>query len=371
MAGLMSSRFGEFLGVGYLAEMNRTTPPSPIRRSLALIVRFAVPMAIIGWLLWSIESEQWAELREQKKDFGVLAAALGVALLALATSFVRWGLLVRCQGIPLSMLEAFRLGAIGFLLSFVSVGSVGGDLFKAVFLARRSPGKRVEAVASVIVDRGSGLFGLLLIASLALLFAPPVAAAEDRETLRQMGRGATLLMGVGVAVTAVLVVGGRSIDRFVQQVAKLRLIGPPLARAAQPLRAFHTHPWGFANSVLLSVGVQSLFAVSVFLVAAGLYGGKQSIPTLAEHFVIVPFGMLASALPIAPAGLGLFEFAVEWGYRVVPAMDTKASGTMVALVFEFVKLLLAIVGIIFYWTAGREVQQSIEEESRLESGGES
>lgn len=341
--------------------MNRSSPPSPLRRSLTVIAKFTVPIAIIAWLIWSIQPEQWEELREQKKQFGLLLAALSVALLALAASFVRWGLLVRCQGIPLSMLEALRLGAIGFLLSFVSVGSVGGDLFKAIFLARRSPGKRVEAVASVFVDRGSGLFGLLLIASLALLFAPPVAAAEDRETLRQMGRGATLLMGVGVVVIAILVLGGRSIDRLVQRSARVRWIGPYLARAALPLRAFHTHPWGFVISVLLSIIVQSLFATSVYLIAAGLYGGKEAIPTLAEHFIIVPFGMLVSALPIAPAGLGVFEAVVEWGYRVVPGVATKASGTMVALVFEFVKLVLAVVGVIFYWTAGRDVRESIEE----------
>lgn len=365
-----SGRFGEALRVSYLVEMNRSTPASPLRRSLGFIVKFTVPVAIIAWLLWSIEPEQWEELRGQQKHVGLLVAALSLALLALATSFVRWGLLVRCQGIPLSLVETLRLGAIGFLLSFVSVGSVGGDLFKAIFLARRSPGKRVEAVASVIVDRGSGLFGLLLIASLALLFAPPVAAAEDRETLRQMGRGATLLMGLGAVLTAVLVLGGRSIDRLVQGASRLRLVGPYLARGALPLRAFHTHPWGFANSVVLSVVVQSLFAASVYLIAAGLYGGKQAIPTLTEHFIIVPFGMLASSLPIAPAGLGLFEAAVEWGYRVVPAIVTKASGTMVALVFEFVKVVLAVAGVIFYWTAGREVRKSIEESETEEASGE-
>ncbi len=71
------------------------------------------------------------------------------------------------------MLEAFRLGSICFLLSFVSAGSVGGDLFKAVFLARRRPGKRVEAVASVLVDRGVGLYGLLLVVAAALLLRDP------------------------------------------------------------------------------------------------------------------------------------------------------------------------------------------------------
>ena len=71
------------------------------------------------------------------------------------------------------MLEAFRLGSICFLLSFVSPGSVGGDVFKAIFLAQRRPGKRIEAVASVLVDRGVGLYRLLLLVAAALVLTNP------------------------------------------------------------------------------------------------------------------------------------------------------------------------------------------------------
>ena len=325
--------------------------------ALVAVAKFAVPAAIIGYLLWRIEPQQWQELREQPKDYWLLVAALAVAMGAMAISFARWCLLVRCQGIELSMLEAFRLGAICFLLSFVSAGSVGGDLFKAIFLARRRPGKRVEAVASVLVDRGCGLYALILLVSVGLLLANPVDRGDGAFGLGQIKLVTGVLFGVGTIVLAILVLGGKRVDRWITRLGSKGGLGAIVARIGPPLRMFHAHPVAFGVAILMSIGVQAALVLSVYLIARGLYA---SPPTLLEHAVIVPIGMLASALPITPAGIGVFEAAIQSLYSIVPATPTEASGTLVALVFEIVKVLMAILGTVFYWTANEEVRESLE-----------
>ncbi|TWT98799.1 lysylphosphatidylglycerol synthase transmembrane domain-containing protein [Neorhodopirellula pilleata] len=329
-----------------------------LKTILLNLAKFMVPMVIIGYLLWRMDPEDWERLRERSISYPVLAAAWGVALIAIILSFVRWWVLVRCQGIALSLIESLRLSSICFLLSFVSVGSVGGDLFKAVFLARRSPGQRVEAVASVVVDRGSGLYGLLLLVVLGLMMR------ESSDTFEFNGIGINdikwlvgILATVGTFVLAFLVFGGRVVDRMIKRLSNVALIGPAIVKIGPPLRTFHVHPWAFGLSLLMSVGVQGLLVVSLCLIANAMYA---SPPTFAEHFVIVPIGMLASALPITPAGVGVLEATIETLYHLVPARVTDASGTLVALVFELVKVVLAIMGTIFYWTAGKEVQASLE-----------
>lgn len=328
------------------------------KTAVVTFAKFAFPAIIIGYLVWRIEPAQWDQLSSQPKDYPLLAAALLVALFAMSLSFARWCVLVRAQGIKLSMLEAFRLGSIGFLLSFVSAGSVGGDLFKAIFLAKRRPGKRVAAVASVFVDRGSGLYGLLLLVAAGLLLSSPPAEAASAVGMEQIKLAVTILIGVGTAVLAVLILGGRGVDRLITWGGTLPVIGGAVKTIGPPLRMFHHHPIAFAVSVLMSVGVQGLLVISMVLIARGLY---PSPPTLAEHFIIVPIGMLASALPITPAGIGVLEGAIELMYRTVPAVPTEASGTLVALVFEIVKVVMAVIGTVFYWTAGAEVRESLEE----------
>ncbi|WP_367302564.1 lysylphosphatidylglycerol synthase transmembrane domain-containing protein [Allorhodopirellula heiligendammensis] len=322
------------------------------------IGKFVAPVLIIGYLLWRMPASNWQQLSERPINYPVLAAALGVAMVALFVSFLRWWMLVRCQGIPLSLLESLRLSSICFLLSFVSAGSVGGDLFKAVFLARRSPGKRVAAVASVFVDRGSGMYGLLLLVSVGLIMRESTDPFEFNglsiENIKWIVGG---LLGTGTAVLLLLVLGGKIVDRVIQQLSGAAMVGPLIEKIGPPLRAFHHHPWAFGLSLLMSVCVQGCFVVSMYLIATSMYAAP---PTLAEHFVIVPIGMLASALPITPAGIGVLEVTIETLYHLVPARATDASGTLVALVFELVKLVIAGIGTVFYWTAGKDVQESLE-----------
>ncbi|MDE0874938.1 MAG: lysylphosphatidylglycerol synthase transmembrane domain-containing protein [Acidimicrobiales bacterium] len=331
---------------------------SAFKPSFALnAAKFLLPAVIIGILVWRIEPDQWQQLTDQPKHYGLLFAAFLIALMGMCLSFSRWCILVRCQGIELSMLEAFRLGSICFLLSFVSVGSLGGDLFKAIFLARRRPGKRVEAVASVIVDRGSGLYGLLLLVVCGTLLLQPAEVGESVEGLNELKFAACALFGLGTLVLLILVLGGGSVDRMISWGSTWRGVGPMIARVGPSLRAFHAHPFAFGASLLMSVGVQSLFAISVYLVARSLY---TNAPNLTEHFVIVPLGMLAAALPITPAGIGVWEGAIAWLYKMVPAVPTAASGTLVALVFDMIRMLLAFFATVFYWTANEEVRQSLE-----------
>jgi uncharacterized membrane protein YbhN (UPF0104 family) len=327
-------------------------------KSLLVVAKFVIPTAIILFLYFNIPAEKWEQLAAQPKNYWLLAAALAVALGAISLSFSRWWLLVRCQKIELSLVAAFRLGAIGYLLSFVSAGSVGGDVFKAIFLARRRPGKSIAAVASVLVDRACGLFGLVMLVAITLMIAPPQAAADNSADIHAIRFWTFAMATVGTGGLLVLVLGGRQVDQFMTRAAAVPIVGPIVAKIGPPLRMFHEHPIALWVALLMSLGVHACFTLSVYLIARGLYIDP---PTLAEHYIIVPIGLLASALPITPAGLGIFEGAIHWLYEIVPAEPTSASGVLVALVFQMVKVGVAVIGTIFYWTAGEDVRQSIEQ----------
>lgn len=335
------------------------------------IVKFTLPAVIIGFLVAQMEPDQWTQLAEQEKNYPLLVSALLVAIFSLCVSFIRWCILVRCQGIELSMLEAFRLGAIGYLLSFVSAGSVGGDVFKAAFLAKRRPGKRLEAVASVVVDRGCGLFALMLIVAIGLLFVEPRApSAGDTSAggeLEQIQRVTYILVAVGTLILSGLVFGGKSVDRLIARLDGKGWLGRIMSRVAPPLRMFHSHPIAFAASILLSLVVQAAFPISLFMIAKSLF---SDAPSLAEHYVIVPVAMLASALPITFAGIGVLEAAIDSLYQWVPNVPTAASGFLVGLVFEIVRLVIAVIGTIFYWTANAEVRESLAEAEVLQHAQE-
>lgn len=322
------------------------------------MVKILVPTVILGLLISWITPEQRQALYEQPKDYRLLFAALVLSLVALSVSITRWCCLVRCQGIKLSLIEAHRLGMIGYLLNFVSAGTVGGDFFKAIFLARQCPGHRVQAVTSVVVDRALGLYGLLLLALAAFTFGGDIGSGQVSEELSQLRIMTAVLAGLGAAGLAVLVFGGRLVDRLLDAVAKLPMIGALTVKVVSPVRQYSEHPWTLCLSLIMSLCVHGLLSSSLFVIAISLY---DDAPTLIQHMIIVPISMLAGALPISPAGLGVFEATFDAMYKVVPSEPTLASGTIVALFYLLIRILIAFLGTVFYWTAGDDVRSSIQE----------
>lgn len=332
------------------------------RRLLVTVLKSAVLLAILAWLLYSLDHAQLAALREQSVDWLRLGAGAGLALCCTLLTFVRWYLLVRALELPFRLADAFRLGCLGYLLNFVAFGSVGGDLFKAIALARRQAGRRTEAVATVALDRAVGLYSLLVVASLAILLSGHRITAPVVKAVCQLTLLATL---AGSVVVVVLLAPGARRLAWLRAAARLPGLGSLVNRLADALDMYRGKRRLLAIIAGLSLTVHLVFSLALYLVGASLF---PQHPTLAEHYVIVPLSVVAGALPFTPAGLGTFEAAMRELYRLVPA-QSGGDGFVVALVFRLITVLIAAVGAVYYWLGRRDVavvlREAKEEEAEL------
>ena len=178
----------------------RRNPGLTLKRYLITFLKFALPLAIIAWLLASVPADQYQQFKSRPKNWPLLLAALVVVFCAVSLTFVRWYLLVRALGLRFRLLDAFRLGFLGYLFNFVSVGSVGGDLFKAFFIAREQPGRRAEAVATVLVDRVVGVYALVLLTSAVICLGGIPNANRDVAAICHLTLVVAALGVVGIAV---------------------------------------------------------------------------------------------------------------------------------------------------------------------------
>jgi uncharacterized membrane protein YbhN (UPF0104 family) len=129
------------------------------------------------------------------------------------------------------------------------------------------------------------------------------------------------------------------------------------------------------KSILLAaLGLSALVAVffisSYYLVARGL---PVHAPSFTEHLMIVPVAGLVGAIPITPSGLGTLELAVEELYKAVPGGGgvERGDGTLVALTRRMTELAVALLGLVFFLTHRREVEEVYAEaEEEWSSGGE-
>jgi glycosyltransferase 2 family protein len=316
------------------------------------ILKLGLPLALFVYLLWRVDRADYQAFLSQPKRWDLLALAQLIALAATVFSFVRWRLLVRAFDIPFSLTEAMRLGFLGYLLNFISFGSVGGDVFKAILVARGKPEKRPEAVASVLVDRAFGLLGLVVLAWCSLSFL----GENLRPVLVGIRRGAGVVALVSILALLFAVYAGRWFEGLINWLEKLPLVGEALARMTRAVRLLRRSPATIPLLLGMAIGIHAMLTITVFLVSHGVY---ESAPTLNEHFMVIPPGMAAGTLPLAPGGIGVQEGAIAGMFQQLPNLPDSFEGIIVATVYRLITIAIAGIGAAYYFAShGREFRQA-------------
>jgi uncharacterized membrane protein YbhN (UPF0104 family) len=334
--------------------------PSRIRRTLVALAKVALALALLAYLLNQARAhDTFAKLVEQPKNWRLLLAGLASTLTATSLTFVRWHLLIQAVGIRTRLLDTMRLGALGYALNFVSLGSIGGDLFKAIFLAHGQRGRRTEAVATVVADRALGLMTFLILASLGIL----VADLFDRASPALTALCNAILVTATAAVTGVaimLLVPYLSGPRMISWAHELPLVGPTASRVIATVATYRNKKPVLAAAAAVSFTANIFNISAVYLVASGL---PIERPTYQEHFVIVPVSNMVGAIPATPNGLGTREAAVDLLYHTVPRNQhiDEGVGTMVALAHRVTEMTVAVLGLIYYLSHRRQVREVYHE----------
>lgn len=334
-----------------------------MKRTLINLAKYGVSFAIVAYLVYDAQRDKtFATIRDSPKDWRLFALAWAACMAAACLTFVRWFYLVRALALPFRMSDAFRLGFLGYLLNFVSLGNVGGDLFKAVFIAREQKGKRAEAVATVVVDRVIGLYVLFVVAAAAILVTGLLGS--DIEEVRVISRVTILCTVLGAVFIGALLIPGVTQGRMSALLSGLPRVGYIFGRLLGAIRMYRARLGVIALACAISVVVHILNTVGIYLVARGLPG---DVPSLGMHFIIVSLGMVAGALPLPLSGFGAFEGALDFLYRAVTggAETPRAQGLVVAFGYRAITIVIALVGVCFYLRSRRDVAAALEEAEHI------
>lgn len=328
------------------------------RRTTVTILKIAMAIAILSYLVIQ-GRDGFVRLSERSLAWPFLAAAFLFSIAMATLSFVRWHILVRALDIHVRLVDSLRLGALGFALNFVSPGSIGGDFFKAVFLAHGHPGQRTEAVATVMADRIVGLLTQLAMASCGILATGLLYIGSPAiHVLCRFILIATITGWVGFSIT--MIISGFSGGRIADRAANIPVVGKTTSRLLGTIHAYRQHIPMLLAAFCVSALVALCFVTTFYLVARGL---EIDAPPWSQHVVIVPVAGMVSAIPLTPSGLGTMEFAVEELYKAMPngASIHKGDGTLVGLGRRMTDIVVALAGIAFYISHRREVDEVLAE----------
>lgn len=332
-----------------------------MKKFIITSLKIGISVALIVYLVWDAKQGKdgvnvFANLRDQDKNWLMLAGAWAFCTAAVLLTFVRWWYLVRALDVPCRFADAIRISFWGYLFNLAPLGIVGGDLVKAVMLAHQHPQYRAKAVASVLFDRLIGLYLLFIVASSAILLTG--FWDIQVEKIHSICYVTFIITAVGTVGFGLMFVPGVLDGRFAQALGRLPRVGHTIAGLIEAVALYRRKPIVLLVSSAISVGVHCLFATGIYLIARGLPGDVLS---LSSHFVIWP---LSSAVGVFPLPLGPTEFVLDSLYTLVPQVGVtipKGQGLVVALCYRFITLLIAALGIFYYVGNRREVVDVIHD----------
>ncbi len=295
------------------------------------LAKASLGLAVFAWVVYSgrVSFEHIS-----RDDLWLIAGGFAVLLLLPVVGWIRWWAVVRAQGIPLGLFEAFKLQLIGVFFNAFLLGSVGGDALKVYYLAKGAGSeKKAAAVMTVGLDRFYGVLALFILMGSQIPFAWGVIASGGKiATLLGVVVGIYLLGFVAVGLLLIPRLRKRRCRRFTRWTAtggfKAKL-AHALDRADEAMQATVRKP----RTTLFCVGVSFVGHMST-IVAFYLFGralGSGNVG-FTKYIVLAPLALAVTGLPILPmGGLGAGEFFASAVFVAVANVGKAFGGTVLFL----------------------------------------
>lgn len=259
--------------------------------ALAIVLFIFYKKVNIRELLVNLRGMHWGSLLLCGVAYGIL----------FCLSARRWLTLVRVQGIVIPYTRLLRIYFIGLFFNNILLGSMGGDLVKAIFLARAFPSRREGAVVSVAFDRVTGFITFFAIGFIGLLL--------NWGNPRLHATSALFLLFLLVAVAGLCLLYRRDLLGRIPYLKRMLARLPfeeNIRTMYEALYAYRHHGAAVREALLISCALQ-LGTIVIVLDLARMLG--MAGVTYSHLLLLVPVIGTILSIPITPSGWGTGELA--------------------------------------------------------------
>jgi uncharacterized protein (TIRG00374 family) len=314
------------------------------RRFLSLALKIAVSIALLVLLFTRVDVDRlWAGARRASLPW--LAAALVVWTLNVAASTWRWHLLLQAQDVRMPRRRLFGSFLVAnFFSNFLPI-NIGGDVFRNRDTAPAAQSTALAATV-VLVDRGLGLMGLVLIAALGATMAVGMHG-QGVLPIWPSWLWAGFVLSAAVAVPAMYAPQG--VGRLLKPLSFVHpeWVDRQITALTDALARFRDKPSSLVGCFGGAVVVQALVVAFYLTVVHAL-----SIPVTASDLaVIVPLSIVVQMLPLSVNGFGVREatFSFYFSRLGLPI----ESAVLLSLVAAGITMLHSLSGAAVYVTRKR------------------
>jgi uncharacterized protein (TIRG00374 family) len=241
-------------------------------------------------------------------------------------------------GMHLPIWKSSQLNLVASFFTNVIPGAAGGDVARIFYTTKGNPGNRAKVAIVVLLDRGVGLFSMLV---LPLLVAPFfVALLRDVRVLRDLmivdaAAAAAMLAGFLLCVyngwlRGLVATSSPRWERWLKLPKRvLDVLGEYRGGAKALLGAL-------AMSVVANAAVILVMALALLPINPTWLSWKMCL--------LVPLGQLANSLPLTPGGLGVGEAA----FHSLFAMSGLQGGVESVICWRIWRAVVGLIGLGVY-----------------------
>lgn len=264
-----------------------------------------------------------------------------ILLTAFALGGIRWFVILRAFNIKLRFRNVFEIYAIGAFFNTFLPGGTGGDAVRVLYAVRSVTNGKIACGMSVVADRISGLYGMMLVSVVLVLANADTVLGHP---ISRVVAGSLLVFFAGLNLVAVFALAG---SRPFMNWALLRLEGRQerlyhlVRRSSAFLELVRHARASLGVSIAISMLVSFLLIGSIVIVAGGQ--GWRGLEPL-DYACAAVVALLASTVPITPGGIGVAEGTFDYMCSVWTASGSPAAYGTIFLTYRLLSMTINLLG---------------------------
>lgn len=312
-----------------------------MKKALKTLAKFAV-VGVLFYFLSKNGSISVEHTKNALKHGDRVAFSIGLGLICAILGVVRWRLLLEAQNIHLSFSRVFQLTFVGNFFNIALPGAVSGDFVKAFYVAKESNGRPSLAFGSILLDRIVGLSALVFVSATALAIG--FRQFEVGHIFEALGLFLKLAATAVIAFYGYLFFVKEQHDPILRLLDALEAKIKPISsikRIYVSIRAYRSRRKAVLGALAISFLIHGLVGVQLLNFLRAL---DDSSVTGLQLYAVFPMGLLVTAVPVAPAGIGTGHAA----FAYLLNLFGSARGADLFSLFALVQLFTGALGGLVY-----------------------
>ena len=309
-----------------------------LKKHLGFIFKAGISLAIVIFLLCTVSLNQLAESLK-----GVELNIFTVGLITFSATFflgsLRWFILLKAQKHEgISLWQLVRLTLIGLFFNNFLLGTNGGDIAKAVYLAKAAPDKKTSAVTTIFMDRLVGFVSFLTLATLMVLIN--YKNPDLRVLLKVM-----IVCYLIVFMFGIFFLSKDITKKFlpIGLISKWEKVSKILKDIYNSIYDYKSRKKYLVTAFIVSLSAQFFLILAIYILGLSIH---ITAARFIDYLSLVPIIQTVAAIPVSLSGLGLTEGLYVYFLNLVGVI--KESAFALSVLIRICAIIWGLIGGVVY-----------------------